>query len=493
MNDSFFTRPGKESRKRKRGTREKPPRGLKGRKRKEKADDSSIDSDIADANEDVDSLDGSDELAIDETAAERRLRLAKTYLDNVRGEILTHGFDAEDVDRETIAQRLQEDVAEEKGRVYRFIAGRLDVEHPMHIKFAKQSSSVTAVAASFPYVYTCTKKGGLQKWDIRGPKPTKVLYAMAGKATDKAAQGHQGPILCAAASSDGKFVVTGGQDGRIIVWNAELTLLRVFRQHRGPVLGLTIRRGTNQLYSCAADRTVKLWSLNELTYVETLFGHQDAIASIASLAQERCLTCGSRDRTARLWKIIDETQLVFQSKPSKGALYSEGSMDCVAMLDEQHFVTGSDNGNVSLWSLQKKKPLFTLPMAHGCDDALPLDLHTAEQNGGDLSSPPVQARWVTSLVALAYSNLFFSASWNAGISVWEVHKDMKSFQQIARIPIAKGVVNSMCVVEEGNPAQQGVALMVGIGRETRLGRWSVFRDGRSTAELVKINIKPTSG
>lgn len=46
----------------------------------------------------------------DETAAERRLRLAEQYLQNIRGEVDEAGFDAEEIDKDLIAERLQEDV-----------------------------------------------------------------------------------------------------------------------------------------------------------------------------------------------------------------------------------------------------------------------------------------------------------------------------------------------------------------------------------------------
>src|SRR5271169_6739449 len=111
--------------------------------------------------------------------------------------------------------------------------------------------------------------------------------------------------------------------------------------------------------------------MNDLTYIETLFGHQDCISSIASFASERCVSVGSRDRSARVWKIIDETQLVFQQQPHKGISTAEwvpeGSIDCVAIIDEQHFVTGGDNGDIVLWSLQKKKPQYIKRSAHGFD------------------------------------------------------------------------------------------------------------------------------
>ncbi len=63
--------------------------------------------------DEVDDL-GSDEDEENErgggTAAERRLRLAERYLDNIRQEVDETGFDAEQIDRDLIAERLKEDV-----------------------------------------------------------------------------------------------------------------------------------------------------------------------------------------------------------------------------------------------------------------------------------------------------------------------------------------------------------------------------------------------
>ena len=40
------------------------------------------------------------------------------------------------------------------------------------------------------------------------------------------------------------------------------------------------------------------------------FGHQDAVTGIDSLLRERAVTCGN-DRTVRVWKVVEESQLVF--------------------------------------------------------------------------------------------------------------------------------------------------------------------------------------
>ena len=41
-------------------------------------------------------------------------------------------------------------------------------------------------------------------------------------------------------------------------------------QHRDAITGLCFRKGHNQLYSASYDRTVKVWNVDEQSYVETL-------------------------------------------------------------------------------------------------------------------------------------------------------------------------------------------------------------------------------
>ena len=84
-------------------------------------------------------------------------------------------------------------------------------------------------------------------------------------------------------------------------------------------------------------------------YVETLFGHQDKISGIDCGARERCITVGGRDGSARLWKILEESQLVYNGPQS--------SLDCVKLLNEEHWVTAGEDGHLAVWGIHKKKPL----------------------------------------------------------------------------------------------------------------------------------------
>lgn len=58
--------------------------------------------------------------------------------------------------------------------------------------------------------------------------------------------------------------------------------------------------------------------------------------------RERLITAGSQDRTVRLWKVPEDSHLIFNGYSSCV------SIDCVALINENHFVSGSADGLVEL-------------------------------------------------------------------------------------------------------------------------------------------------
>ncbi|KAJ1329420.1 ribosomal RNA-processing protein 9 [Microdochium nivale] len=589
---SFFTVPGAQKKRKrapgaenpkKKPTTSRAPRGgqpkssAASRKQADRDDESISGSDDESDNGPVDNNQvmgddpGSDSENEGETAAEKRLRLAERYLDNVRQEVDHVGFDAADLDRDMIAERLQEDVAESKGKVYRQLAHRLAFEEASHSLFRANTFTTTSVATCAPHAYTVSKDRTLIKWKLqdlphkqwpqttkkkqkkpdappkRKPEKLAMTRGQISKAKDKDYKGHTDDILSVVASQDGKFVVTAGADNRLIVHDAKtLKPLRVFSHHRDAVTALAFRRGTNQLYSASKDRTVKVWSLDELAYIETLFGHQDQVVDIDSLAQERCLSVGSRDRTARLWKVVEETQLVFRggaidrkNRPDVDprSLAHEGSIDRVSMIDEELFVTGSDNGSIALWSTTKKKPLHVLPLAHGLDPPLAPTQASAEKNPDPAKVvPPPQPRWITALRTLPYSDIILSGSWDGQVRVWQLSEDKKKIEPVGVLGggspsprsngishngndsddkgetaprlngvkgkhtaspstsstpwSVKGVINDISLFERGKRGKDGLCVVVAVGKEHRLGSWKKIKDGKNGAVVFEIPRRP---
>jgi ribosomal RNA-processing protein 9 len=560
---SFFTIPSSQKKRKRPDAQSEPPKkrlasskpvkeSKPARKPRKERDESISGSEGEDSlpdaprDDDAESITSASSDGEGETAAERRLRLAERYLENIRTEVDEHGFDAEEIDRDLIAERLQEDAAESKGKLYRQLVEELEFGQATKCVWRWNSDSVTGVAINVPWAYTVTKDLGLAKWKIqelpehqwppkngkkkskkskpppkRKPEQVAFVKGNSKKSKDNSYQGHVDTILCVAASQDGKFVVTGGKDRRIIVWNAEtLKCLRVFSQHRDAVTGLAFRRGTNQLYSSSKDRTIKIWSLDELAYIETLFGHQDEVVDVAALAQERCISVGARDRTARLWKVVEETQLVFRggggekksSKHSHQTKTQEGSIDRVAMIDEEMFVTGSDNGSLSLWAIHKKKPVFTLPLAHGVEEQMTPEEYNAEANPDPSIVPAPSPRWITALATIPYSDVILSGSWDGSVRAWRVSGDKKKLEAVGVVGeggivpgangqanrnrkeddgehgAVRGVVNDISVFERGDRGKDGVCVVVALGKEHRFARWKSVKgkNGGVVFEIPKV-------
>ncbi|KAF2845102.1 small nucleolar ribonucleoprotein-like protein complex subunit [Plenodomus tracheiphilus IPT5] len=574
MSSSFFTTPASQrKRKRPEDSSSAPKRRItdanasrpaRGAARRPEREESISGSEISDDGGDIfDEEEGDSESSDDEneTAAEKRLRLAERYLENIRNEVEDEvGFDAEQIDKDLIAERLKEDVAENKGKIYKYIADELDFAEASHVaSYSGLQKAVTGCALHLPYAWTISKDLVVEKWEIADPKsyapdpsrpsnitprrtPKRLFWRKGNKNKkgDRAYLGHTGEIISIAVSDSGKYLATGDKHARLIIWDAAtLTPRHLFTRHRDAVMSLSFRRGTEQLFSGGADRAVIVWSAPENAYIETLVGHQDVVVGVAGgleLNQETCVSVGARDRTARLWRVVEENQLVFQGggtarqkgmdklrkgrfgknvddeekarEEVKGAddndddppiAYAEGSIDCIALLDASLFVTASDNGALSLWSDKRKKPVFTLPLTHGRDPRLSPAEMSANHDATTSAKPgPRLPRYVTAIATVPFADLILTASWDGWIRAWKITPDKRSLalvSKVGRVPLdedaemvngdahhddenavlIRGIVNGLSVQERGDRGKDGLCIVAAVGKEPRLARWMAGR------------------
>lgn len=202
---------------------------------------------------------------------------------------------------------------------------------------------------------------------------------------DAETKGHTDEIYTLALSTDGKRLASAGADRKVGIWDVSASegsqgckWVSALRGHKDTIVSVRFRIGTSQIYTSSWDRTVKIYDTASLSYIETLFGHQDKIYDLAVLKNEVAVTAGGRDKTLRFWKIKDESQLVFRAggmskirRVIEGGIeededeleakkakknygfngqttgekrFVEGSADCTAMIDDQHFISGGDSG-----------------------------------------------------------------------------------------------------------------------------------------------------
>lgn len=145
---------------------------------------------------------------------------------------------------------------------------------------------------------------------------------------------------------------------------------------------------------------------------------------------------------------------------------------------------------ISLWNVNKKKPIFSQPIAHGLNE-----FHSESE--GIIGNP----RWIISLTSLPYSDLFVSGSWDGSIKFWKISEDIKSFEFIGHLP-ALGYVNSLQLNiipnqsgKKGKKSTQtlggksNILLTAALGQEHKFGRWMKLKDAKNQALLAVIQEK----
>ena len=493
------------------------------------------------AQDDFDEMEA--EIEARESVEEKRLRLARDFLNHMENEMAREddmrgvtGKDSEDEDegeeedvRDKLGKRLKKDALEASGRVQKMLAHRLILpSHPEESQLCGSPSSSSALAASSAaskkghrlpataialsstdsFAISVSKDGSIIRWDLDTMKRTRMMRpgeeSLKGKrkgpqrAQEEATgadwvkrnprQSSKRGLYAVAISSDDKFIAVGGGDKKIYLFDGPSgSFLQSFPGHRDAITGLVFRENTHQLYSSSSDRTVKLWSIDDRAYVDTLFGHQAEILSLDILRTERALS-GGNDRTVRIWKIPEESQLVFRAP----AL----STDCVKLLSQSEFISGGSDSTLQVWNQLRKKPMSVISHAHGvgaregyggpsagCAILPPAPL---DQSGGGPSMQDAVG-WIQSLAVCNNSDLVASGASDGTIRLWRVAKNKmqgaQELEAIGGLPI-RGCINGLAW------SRKGTMLVAAVGQEPRMGRWVRDSKAQNGIAVFRLELKP---
>ncbi len=102
--------------------------------------------------------------------------------------------------------------------------------------------------------------------------------------------------------------MSAGADNAVRVWTP--AAVRVFAGHQGPIHGVAAHPNGAQIVTASADKSIKVFDVNNGNVVRTLTGHTGAVEAVAVTKDGTKFVSGSDDKTVRVWNVADGKPLL---------------------------------------------------------------------------------------------------------------------------------------------------------------------------------------
>lgn len=416
---------------------------------------------------------GGDEDKVGRRMARERLKhsglLQSRIADSVLGGVQTmRGKVAAKIGIEAASRAWMGGEAEESGAsAEKYAKSWIDAKYVTYHRGHDLTPTCVALSHDGHAAFSGAKDGSLIMWNVEEGRKTSTVLPIVKHFGDgmTAENRNRKEILALAASDDGRYLAAAGRDNCVRVFDIRTlgktsapSPVASFEGHKQAVTVLAFRPRALDLYSGSDDRCIRRHDLDSMTYVETLYGHQSPVSGMDCSNKNRPVSV-SRDRTARVWKVEEDSHLVF--RPGGDA----GAAECVSAIRDGWFVTGHDDGKLALWKEEKKRPVGdAIVAAHG---------HYGGSSG--------VTRSVMCCDALGLSDVLATGSNDGYLRLWRVSTEDKEsgIKPLDAVPI-HGHINGIAM------GPGGKFCVAAVGQEPRLGRWERVPRAKNRFAIVQL-------
>ncbi|XP_014211564.1 periodic tryptophan protein 2 homolog [Copidosoma floridanum] len=335
-------------------------------------------------------------------------------------------------------------------------------------------------------------------------------------------QGHSSNMNCVAYSPDGQFIVTGGDDGKIKLWNTSNGFCTVtFHEHTSSISGILCSKNRKFIVSASLDGTVRaydlmryrnfktftsprpvqfacvaldpsdefiaaggqdvfeifLWSMKLGTLVEILSGHEGPVMSVAFNPNPASteLASVSWDKTLKFWDAIEKG-----SSHNTIQLTSDG-LCVVYKPNGEEVAVATLNGQISFFHCKSETQVGTIEgrndLGSGRSET---DLITAKKS--------LEGKAFTTLSYTADGNCILAGGQSKNVCIYSVKESilLKKFEitQNRSLDAVDDFINRRKLTEFGNLG------LVEERAESEGGNVALRLPGVRKGDLASRNMKP---
>ncbi|KIM38762.1 hypothetical protein M413DRAFT_75797 [Hebeloma cylindrosporum] len=270
-------------------------------------------------------------------------------------------------------------------------------------------SAVNATVASSNgrFIISGSEDGSVRVWDASTGEILKVL------------DGHTKRVRSVKFSNDDRFIISGSVDKSVRVWDASTgETLKVLEGHTRAVSSVEFSSDDRFIISGSWDKSVRVWDASTGETLKVLEGHTHQVTSVVFSSDSRFIISGSWDKSVRVWDAsTGETLKVLEGHTNRVTSVAFSS-------DDRFIISGSYDKLVRVWDASTGETLKVLgyhtkrvtSVAFSSDDRF---IISGSYDKSTLKVLEGHIRWVTSVVFSSDNRFIISGSWDESVRVWD--------------------------------------------------------------------------